>query len=225
MFARAQKTHGLWSEIGEQFRHPTGRFGRVMGGVMRVINRRPNALAIEALAIAPHDAVLELGCGPGAALAAMTKLTDGRITGIDRSQVMLAQSARRNAAAMARGQLALECCSFEALPLADASVDKVLAVNVIYFWTDMCAVLAEVRRVLKPQGTLAIYATDAAAMRNWKFASGATHRLFDAAALEAALKQSAFGGDDLAVRAVTVDMGVPGLLAVVRHRSPRLTGG
>ncbi|MBI1212860.1 MAG: methyltransferase domain-containing protein [Alphaproteobacteria bacterium] len=216
MFARPLSTRGLWSEIGHQFRHPTGTFGRVMGRAMSVINRRPNALAIEALDIQPSDDVLELGCGPGAALAVVAKQTRGRIYGIDQSRVMLAQSARRNRKLLSEGRLSLECCHFDALPLGNASVDKVLAVNVIYFWRDMNAVLLEIGRVLRPGGALSIYATDASAMRHWKFASTSTHRLFDAAALTAALKEGPFDGDTIAVHAVTV-MGLPGLVAVVKQ--------
>jgi ubiquinone/menaquinone biosynthesis C-methylase UbiE len=208
---------GLWREIGHQFRHPTGRFGRVMGRVMTVINRRPNKFAIDALKIAPADVVLELGCGPGAAIKTMAALANrGKVHGIDQSLVMLAQAAERNKDAIAAGRVSLHQCSFDHLPLPDASVDKILAVNVIYFWTDMQAVLTELRRVLRPGGVISIYATDASAMRNWKFASADTHRLFDTAALSAALESSVFARENCSVMNVVVDMGVRGLLAVVK---------
>jgi ubiquinone/menaquinone biosynthesis C-methylase UbiE len=213
---------GVWREIGQQFRHPTGRFGRVMGTVMTVINRRPNKLAIDALEIAPADIVLELGCGPGAAVKTMAALAPrGTVHGIDQSLVMLAQAEERNKAAIAAGRVSLHQCSFDGLPLADASVDKILAVNVIYFWTDMPRILAELRRVLRPGGIIAIYATDAAAMRSWKFASADTHRLFDAASLAGSLQDGVFAKDDCSVMNVTVDMGVPGLLAVVKTATAR----
>ena len=40
------------------------------------------------------------------------------------------------------------------LPFENASFDKILAVNVIYFWRDAAAVVKEIRRVLRPGGHL-----------------------------------------------------------------------
>jgi ubiquinone/menaquinone biosynthesis C-methylase UbiE len=65
------------------------------------------------------------------------------------------------------------------LPLADRSVDRILAVNVAYFFGSDGMTLAEMRRVLKPDGKLVVYVTSEKSMRNWRFASVKTHRFFD----------------------------------------------
>lgn len=189
-----------------------------MGNVMRVINRRPNSLAIDALDIAPGDSVLELGCGPGAALKAMSRLAPrGVVHGLDQSATMLIQAARNNETAVGINRVILHQACFEKIPLPDASIDKVLAVNVIYFWVDLPAIAAEIRRVLRPGGIVAIYATDSSAMKSWKFAGPDTHRLFDAAALAACLRDGGFGDFDMKVTSVRAGLGVPGLIARIRR--------
>ena len=98
-----------------------------------------------------------------------------------------------------RSTIAARCRSTfgraELLPFANGSVDKILAVNVAYFWCKPAAVL----RVLRPGGGVSIYVTDASAMRRWPFADLATHRLFDRAALERVLRHSDFRRDTAAI--------------------------
>lgn len=204
----------FWHQIGRQLGHPTGLAGRMVGNAMRIANRRPNALAINALEIGPRDDILELGFGPGQAIERMVAQAPfGRIYGVDRSAVMLDQARKRNADAIRSGRVYLKQCEFDRIPLSDASVDKILAVNVIYFWNDVAKVLQEVRRVLRPGGLLSIYATDASAMRHWKFAGPDTHRLFDADELIAALRHSGFVHDKIDVVKIRAAPGVPGLIA------------
>jgi ubiquinone/menaquinone biosynthesis C-methylase UbiE len=210
----------VWHAIGQQFRNPSGIGGYLMGYLMRGLNQRANSAAIAALSIKPGDCVLELGCGPGAAIQAMSRLAQGvRVHGVDQSQVMIHQAARRNRGALKSGRVALHHGLFDNLPFDNASVDKVLAVNVAYFWQDMSQVLAEIARVLRPGGILAIYVTDASAMRHWAFAGPLTHRLFDAAQLRTAFAGSAFPAADVNIAAISAGAGVTGLVAVAT-RSP-----
>ncbi len=212
-------TATVWHQIGRQFRHPQGIGGRLIGAVMGVINRRPNRFALDALAIAPDDVVLELGCGPGLALVeASERAWRGVAHGLDFSETMLAQALAHNATAVRTGRVVLHRGSFERIPLGDASVDKILAVNVVYFWQDWPAILTELRRVLRPNGRIAIYATDASIMRRWKFASAETHRLFDAASLGAAAESGPFAPRTVSISRVNAGAGVPGLIAVIHDK-------
>lgn len=186
---------------------------------MALANRRPNRAAIAALDIQPGDHILELGFGPGAAITAMAALAPrGRIYGVDKSQAMLELARRRNVTAIRAGRVALRQSPFEALPLPDASVDKILAVNVVYFWTDAAPILREVRRVLRPGGLVSIYATDASAMGRWKFAGPETHRLFDRQSLAALLQGGGFHEERICIREVQPVPGIRGLLAVIDGR-------
>ena len=212
----------IWHTIGRQLQNPSGFTGRFIGRVMSVANAKPNQLAINALRIDPCDTVLELGFGPGHAIDAMaSQAFAGMVYGIDQSPVMLGQACRRNRRAIREGRVILYEAGFEHLPFPDCAIDKLLAVNVIYFWKDAPALLGEIRRVLRPGGRVSIYATDATTMRHWKFAGPETHRLYGAAELSAALQQAGFEKDRILVRNVHVHRGVPGLLATVTRPSPR----
>lgn len=188
---------------------------------MGIANRRPNLLAIEALAIRPRDRVLELGFGPGHALRTMARLAPfGTIYGVDQSATMLAQAGRRNRDAIRSGRVQLYQGRFDALPLPNAAVEKILAVNVIYFWDDVPRVLGEVRRVLGTGGTIAIYATEAAALRRFKVAGPDTHRLFTASELAAVLRDGLGAQDEIAVTRVAATLGIPAMIATVRKHGP-----
>jgi ubiquinone/menaquinone biosynthesis C-methylase UbiE len=204
----------IWQAIGRQLQCPSGEVGSVAGLVMRIVNVGPNRLSVDTLQIEPEDTILELGFGPGHGLKLLaSRAKAGMVHGVDLSPVMLEQATLRNRTAIRAGRVVLHRSGFDAVPLADASVNKVLAVNVIYFWHDAARVLCEIRRVLRPGGRLVIYATDAATMRRWKFAGEDTHRHWTRNDLLAALCGAGFAPRAIAVREVTLVGGVHGLIA------------
>ena len=183
---------------------------------MRLANERPNHLAVASLQVMPHDTLLELGFGPGHALELMARLVPhGRIYGVDHSRVMLEQASKRNQAAMREGRVVLFRAGCDALPLENASIDKVLAVNVIYFWQDVGAVLKEIRRVLRPGGRVSIYATDADSMRKWKFAGPETHRLYSADQLTNVMRQAGFERRAICVKKMRIAGRIQGLIVTL----------
>ena len=92
-----------------QFHQPTGAVGHVAGWIMgrRSSNVARNRWAVQLLDVQPADRVIELGCGPGVAIAALatraTRATRGLVVGVDHSQVMIRQARRRNRAACQSG--------------------------------------------------------------------------------------------------------------------------
>ncbi|MCB1680810.1 MAG: class I SAM-dependent methyltransferase [Alphaproteobacteria bacterium] len=204
----------FWHALGEQLKHPKGMTGRAVGRAMRLVNTVPNKAAVEALNLQPNDRILELGFGPGQAVHMMAQhVSHANIHGIDISREMLAQACKLNRCAVNDGRVSLILGEFYSLPYADHSFDKILAVNVIYFWDDAPAVLRECRRVLKPGGTMALYATDESAMRKWKFAGAETHLLFSCQDIRSAFLQGGFKAEDIAVKTLKILPGVTGLLA------------
>src|ERR671932_1469772 len=86
-----------------QAHKPTGPIGHVEGWLFghRPSNVRRNRWAVELLDVKPTDRVIELGCGPGVAIAALAaRATRGLVVGVDHSQVMVSQARRRNRAAI-----------------------------------------------------------------------------------------------------------------------------
>jgi SAM-dependent methyltransferase len=208
----------VWHGIGAQLRSPSGAWGQVAGRAMALANARPNALAIAALGIDDGESLLELGCGPGHALQGVLRAQElERAIGLDWSEVMLAQAARRNRTAIEKGRLELVRGDFAKLPFADEIVEAVLAVNVAYFMQSSGA-LREARRVLRPLGRIVLYATDRAAMSRWPFAGPDTHRLFDRDRLAALFVEAGFAPDYVDIEGVNAGFGVAGLLAVAQKR-------
>lgn len=194
---------------------PRGLAGRLTGHLMRHFNRAPYRLAIGALDVQGDSRVLELGFGPGEGLAELLRQArHGSVHGIDASATMLAQAKSLNAAAIASGKIVLRRGDFAQLPYPDSSFDRVLAVNVAYFWRDPAAVVREIRRVLRPAGRLSAYVTDRATMCGWPFANGETHRLFDADMLRQAMIDGGFLASETEVRPVRLQRGVKGLIGI-----------
>lgn len=109
------------------------------------------AWAVELLDVQPGDRILELGCGPGVAVALVcARLKDGHIVGIDRSPTAIQRAERRR----------LRRAQFEQVDLAgfdaeEGAFDKAFAVNVNVFWTSDANPESEVlARILRPGGVV-----------------------------------------------------------------------
>jgi ubiquinone/menaquinone biosynthesis C-methylase UbiE len=147
--------------IVRQFGHPRGLPGHVAGWVMahRPSNRRRNQWVVSLLEVRPTDRVLEVGFGPGLAIAELCHRigTSGHVFGVDRSAVMLEQASRRNAAAIGCGRVTLTQASVEDLPTTmNGPFDIVLSVNSIGFWSVPAEQLKELRRWLTCGGRIAV---------------------------------------------------------------------
>jgi ubiquinone/menaquinone biosynthesis C-methylase UbiE len=123
----------------------------------RPSNRQRNGWVVSLLDVRPTDRVLEIGFGPGVAIAELARAGAGHVYGIDHSDVMLRQASKRNAAAIRAGRVTLVNASVDQLPAAlDGPFDAVLAVNSLGFWPAPAERLAELRRRLAPGGRMAI---------------------------------------------------------------------
>ncbi len=208
-----------WAAIGRQLRKPSGVGGYLIGWLMGMLNRQSNAIAIRALQVTPHDAILDLGVGPGRAAEALNAMAPrGYILGVDHSSSILLQAARRNRRAIAQRRLYLQCARFDALPYRTNSVDRILATHVIYFMSENASEIREARRVLRPQGRMAIVAVDKSAMAKWRFAHPSTHRHFGLHELSTLLVRGGFEVSSIEMSRIGLPFGIPGLLAVATKR-------
>lgn len=116
-----------------------------------------NRMAVEQAALAPDDAVLDIGCGSGtAARVAASLVPGGRVFGIDPSQAMLRIAGEQTAGDPGESRIEFREGHAGAVPLLDRSVDVALAVNSLHHWYDPQSDLQEILRVLSPGGRLAI---------------------------------------------------------------------
>jgi len=107
--------------------------------------------------LTPGERVLDLGSGAGtdSLIAAQMVGEQGRVTGIDMTQEMLAK-ARAAAAEMGATNVEFVEGEAERLLFPDASFDVVISNGVIDLIPDKEAVFAEIFRVLRPGGRIQI---------------------------------------------------------------------
>ena len=130
------------------YRRWAGIYDAVFGGICLLARRRAVALVNRL----PGREVLEVGVGTGLALPDYD--TDRRITGIDLSAEMLAQARKRVADRGITNVVDLHEMDAEATDFPDASFDIAVAMFVASVVPHPRALLAEMRRVVRPGGNL-----------------------------------------------------------------------
>jgi len=147
----------LRSFITKQFGNPSGLIGRLIGNRMARGNAFDAQWTISLLGIQPQHRLLEIGFGPGVSTQmASAKASKGFVAGIDHSETMVQAASQRNANAIRSGRMELKQGDVTALPYPDQSFDIVYSLHSIYFWQSPVNCLKEIKRVLKPDGLLAI---------------------------------------------------------------------
>lgn len=136
--------------VARQLASPKGFGGRLIMAIMNRGNAGMNRFALETLAPGKSDRVLEIGFGGGVLLPELITRS-GKVTGLDRSREAIAAAQARFGR---RAEFLLG--SVEQMPFADASFDKVVSCNTVYFWTSLHAGMREIARVLAPGGRLVI---------------------------------------------------------------------
>ncbi len=150
-----------------QFGHPRGWFGGLVGKIMAYENLERNAWAVMQLHVQPRDRVLEIGFGPGVAITQIADLAvEGFVAGVDASEIMVRQARKRNARAVQERRIDLRCGTVVALPFEKEAFEKVVAINSLHHWPNPEENLKEARRVLQPNGLIAIVEQPHCAAKN-----------------------------------------------------------
>ena len=109
---------------------------------------------VEATSAGPDDTVLDVACGPGLVVCAFARVVR-HATGIDLTPAML-DRARALAAKQGVTNIAWHQGDVEHLPFPDASFSIVTSRFAFHHFPNPPAVFAEMRRVCRPGGTVAI---------------------------------------------------------------------
>lgn len=128
-------------------------YQRFMGGFSEPL--APLFADLAGVAAGSGSTVLDVGCGPGALTAELlARLGPGHVTAVDPSEAFVeAVRARLPGTAVLRA-------GAERLPLPAGSVDAALAQLVVHFMSDPAAGTAEMARVTRPGGTVAVCVWD-----------------------------------------------------------------
>lgn len=106
-------------------------------------------------AVSPGQRVIDVGCGPGALTAELSRrLGAGAVCGVDPSPTFVEAARDRNPGVDVRSAAA------EELPFGDGVFDVALAQLVVQFMADPVAGVCEMRRVTRTGGTVAVCVWD-----------------------------------------------------------------
>lgn len=128
------------------------RWAGVYDSVFGLVSKPGRMRAVAAINALPADRILEVGVGTGLALPHY--LATKRVTGIDLSPEMLAVAERRVGEGLAATVEGLHEMDAEAMSFADASFDAAVAMFVASVVPNPRRMMAEIRRVVRPGGTI-----------------------------------------------------------------------
>lgn len=120
---------------------------------------RQRLKTLKVLALNTGEHVLDVGCGTGFLISEMAAMVGetGSLTGVDFSQDMLDVAVER---CKPLPQVNLQRGSAADLPLTDASFDAAACIQTLLYVLDVDQSIAELARVLKVGGRLAVIETD-----------------------------------------------------------------
>jgi ubiquinone/menaquinone biosynthesis C-methylase UbiE len=129
------------------------------GAAASDVGRQYKQGLLGALQLAGGHVVLDVGCGPGTDLPALAGAVGrtGTVIGLDQDRGMLCAARQRTEA---HPQVEIWAGDAHALPLRDASVDRARADRVLQHVVDPAKAVAELRRVLRPDGLVALAEPD-----------------------------------------------------------------
>jgi len=140
------------SAVKEMFEGVAPRYDVLNRVLSMGIDRRWRRFVVASLELRPEHRVLDLCCGTGDLALEIAKISP--VTGCDFTWNMLTRARAKSASA--GRPVALACADALDLPFADEVFDRVTIAFGIRNLESMSAGLAEVRRVLKPGGRIAI---------------------------------------------------------------------
>ncbi|HEV8630904.1 MAG TPA: class I SAM-dependent methyltransferase [Thermoanaerobaculia bacterium] len=164
--------------LGEQLARPRGLGGLLAGELLAWTNRGVNRWTLALLALDAEARVLEIGFGPGVGVRlAAAVARRGLVAGVDPSAVMVRRARWRNRRALRQRRVDLRRAAVEALPWPAHTFTHAFSVNAFQEWPDLERGLAEVARVLRPGGRLALTTQERQAVSAADAAAGDEHTL------------------------------------------------
>ena len=140
-------------QVVSQLAFPHGDLGVDVAAKMNETNAFITARSIEVLGPKTGEFIAELGPGNGALSIDLVRAigTEGRYLGIELSEDM-AVVARKTLCEVGSAKVDIHSGDCRSVKLAAASLDGLIAVNVLYFIEDLESLFSQIRPWLKPMG-------------------------------------------------------------------------
>lgn len=164
-----QKSKKDWFADGEAYEHYVGRWSRLVSHMF-----------LDWLSLRPGLRWVDAGCGTGALTTAiLERANPSRVTGIEPSEGFLNVAKAR----IHDNRVEFRLGDAQLLPLEDAEADVLVSGLVLNFVPDKKRALQEMRRIVRPGGTVALYVWDyAGEMQLMRYFWDAVAELFPAGA-------------------------------------------
>ncbi|WP_296880083.1 class I SAM-dependent methyltransferase [uncultured Methanobrevibacter sp.] len=141
-------------ELIKNARKPVGKLGHKILDRMNESHESMAQWGVTHFEISEDSKILDIGCGGGRNIQRFADQIseNGRVVGIDYSEVSVEKSTKLNQEAIDRGTVNVLQGSVSEMPFYDETFDIVTGFETIYFWPDFINDLKEVNRVLKKDG-------------------------------------------------------------------------
>lgn len=134
-------------------RKPVGFGGTIMVRLMNICHSPIATWGFSKLSMRDNLNILDIGCGGGKNIATwLRKSKNSHVTGLDYSEVSVAESSKKNKWAIKRNRCEILRGNVAEMPFSDNTFDCVSAFETIYFWPGLEECFTEVNRVLKHGG-------------------------------------------------------------------------
>lgn len=141
-------------ELIKNARKPVGELGHQILDRMNESHESMAQWGVTHFEINEDSKILDIGCGGGRNIERFAGQIseNGRVVGIDYSEVSVEKSTKLNQDAIDAGKVNVLQESVSEMPFYDETFDIVTGFETIYFWPDFINDLKEVNRVLKKDG-------------------------------------------------------------------------
>lgn len=157
------------AKLISQAKKPTGHVGAVVTGIMNRAHSELTNWALSFAEIGGDQRILDIGCGGGKTVSKLAGIIgNGKVCGIDHSDVSVRSSTRLNGRFIDRHKVEIRLASVSSIPYPDNFFDVVTAIESYFFRPDLASDLKEVLRVLKPKGKLLLVSEVAGTNSNEK---------------------------------------------------------